>query len=87
MKNRIRIESDGTAMGTRVSLPDGTPVTGIKAVAFQPITPLGIVRVGIYIDIAQVDIFAHPLLTMECLQEAAAVYGLQLVPMALPMKN
>jgi hypothetical protein len=67
-----------TGVGTEFRLADGTPVPGISDCTIR-ITHDDAVMAVLRINVAAVDIEAHPLLDLQTVQEAAAYYGYQLI--------
>jgi hypothetical protein len=57
MSRQIKIISDGTALGTRVQLPDGTPIPNITEVKID-ILPGGLVEARITILNVRLDMTA-----------------------------
>ncbi len=62
----IKITSDGTASGTRVTGQDGVPLKGITKIEILPIEPDGIVRAAVTFSMAHLEI--------EAIRQAAEQY-------------
>ena len=58
MTERVRIISNGTAMGTRVLNPDGAPIPHVMRMEIVPIEPNGAVTARLTIGLLELDLEA-----------------------------
>lgn len=72
----VRIVSDGKQ--TKVFLQDGTEVKGITKLRFDPIDGPWPASVEITIWMAELDVMAHPLLSLATVRQAAHAHGYSL---------
>lgn len=59
MPGRIRIISDGTAMGTRVLNADGAAIPGVMRVEILPIEPSGAVTARLTLGLVELELEAE----------------------------
>lgn len=58
MSTKLKIISDGTAMGTHVYAGD-VEIEGITKIEFEPILPMGIVEVKLTFKVVELDVVAE----------------------------
>jgi len=60
MTGRVRIVSDGVVQGTKVLMPDGTPVPNVSAVEILPLhSGGGAVQARLTLNLVEVDVTAE----------------------------
>jgi sporulation protein YlmC with PRC-barrel domain len=74
----IRIKSRSGLIGATVETEDGVPIGGITELKIS-IQAGDITRAVVDIHPGSFDVLAHPLLSLESVKHAAAVYGYALV--------
>ena len=68
-----------TALGTRVELPDGTPIHGVISITLGPLTAGDTRKAIIEVLVSDLDVETHALLGIESLARAAKAHGLKLI--------
>jgi len=68
----------GLGFGASVTTSDGRPIAGVRELQVRIATD-DIVTATVDVVVGAVDVFAHPLLSLESLEAAADHYGLKLV--------
>lgn len=68
-----------TGFGTLVLMPDGSDVPGVVSVEIPDIKSGSMLYAKLTIELSQIDIDAHPLLSETTVLEAAAHYGWKVV--------
>jgi len=77
---RIVVPTGGIAMGTKVYTASGEEIRGVSKIEIRPMDATSIVEAVLTIVVDPGTIEAHPLLSMESLEQAAAFRGFKLVP-------
>lgn len=58
MTNKLKIVSDGTAMGTHV-YAGNIEIEGISKIEFLPILPMGVIEVKLTFKVVELDVVAE----------------------------
>ena len=81
---KVRITRDAQGLQTKVLLVDGSDLAQslpIASIVIEPLLPNKPILAHVMVIMPGLDIDAHAILSRESLEEAAAHYGLKLVPM------
>jgi hypothetical protein len=79
--NKIKITSPGWGSETRVTDMQGNAVPGVQEIRIQPISRDTLVKAVLTIALAELDIEAEPILSLETLEASAKFWGYKLTPL------